>query len=203
MIYAHLYQTLHIPSHRSDGLMIYAHVYPNLLFLQAHVMVLWLTHMYIKPYLLLHANVIVLWYMHTYIKPYLFLHAHVMVLWYTHTYIKPYYSFTHTWWSYDIRPCISKSINPSCTRDGLMIYAHVYQTQSFLHAHVMVLWYMHMYINILVYTELVNASEDWTVLCWSLLGKDCLLGLLRDPPCGICTGNMAAYKPVCCVIEAN
>ena len=48
MIYAYLYQTLPIPSRTCDGLMIYAHIYQTLLFLHAHLMVLWYTPMYIK-----------------------------------------------------------------------------------------------------------------------------------------------------------
>ena len=122
-----LISNLCIPSHTRDGLMIYVNVYQTLLFLHTHVMVLWYTHTYIKPYTFLHAHVMVLWYMHTYIKPYRFLHAHVKVLWYMQTYIKPNHSSMQRWWSYDIRTHISNPIIPSRTCDGLMIYAHVYQ----------------------------------------------------------------------------
>ena len=57
-------------------------------------------------------------------------------------------SFTHTWRSYDICKRISNPIIPSCKGDGLMIYAHIYQTLLFLHTHLMVLWYTPMYIKI-------------------------------------------------------
>ena len=154
------------------------------------MMVLWYTYTYIKP-----NNS----FMHTWWSYVICTHISNLVIpscthvgvWYTHTYIKPYYSFMHTWWSYDIHTPISNliipswtcdglictliliPIIPSCKCDGLKIYAHVYQTQTFLHAHVMVLLHTHTYIYTLVYSELVNALDVWTVLCWSPLRKDC------------------------------